>query len=176
MPLSFNINFVQSVTELLAPEDRHPKRQAWLEVLISPIRYVHGLFLAHRTISNREAAYTGQICVMERMLNIQYYDEDVWASPADPTANGHIWIENAASILANYPVWYLAEGQPQERVSYFQSESGPATYPIYFASEYDAGYSFIVWVPSALTFDESEMRARINRYVIAGFNYSIQTY
>lgn len=177
MPLlSFNINYPQSVTELLAPEDREPKRQAWVEVLVSGLKYIHTLFMAYRPIANREATYTGQVCVLERMLNLHYLSVDAWASPPDPTAGGNIYIENVSTVLANYPVWYQSEGQLQVRVTRFASEGGTSTYPIYFNSEYAAGYAFIVWVPVALAYDESEMRARLDRYVLAGFNYSIQTY
>jgi hypothetical protein len=43
-------------------------------------------------------------------------------------------------------------------------------------AEYQAAMDFIVYVPVAVTFNESEMKAVINFYKLAGKRYTIQTY
>lgn len=176
MPVNYSINFGQRLIEQLAPDDRYPKRLAWLRVLIAGVRRIHGLFLAWKVGMELEASHNGQKMVLERMLNLTYYTNDVWASATDPTAGGHIYIENLSLVFANSPIWYRAEGQPQTRVFRFIAEGSSTGDPLWFQAETAGGYDFRVMVPSALTYTEAEMRARIDRYAVAGFTYIINTY
>jgi hypothetical protein len=155
---------------------------AWLQVLISGLRDIHEQFLAFREDVNLRASFTGQTIVLERMLNMHYYQDlngnplDVWASQADTTASGHIWIDLTANLFNQEPVWFESEGQPATVVGYFASEGQPAPSPTYFESENNLSYSFRVMVPVGLVFNEAELRALIDHYLETGYFYLIETY
>ncbi|MGE0635977.1 MAG: hypothetical protein AB7G44_05005 [Bacteroidia bacterium] len=174
MITDYNISFNTWLGNLMQWFDAGQKTMAWLRVLISPIEYVHTQFLAFRDIVNREASYNGQVMVMERMLNIQYYDADAWASPPDPTAGGRIWIAHTLSSLPSNYLFYQSEGQEPPYI-YYDSENQQPVY-VYYEQEYYSAVAFTIMVPVSLTFNQDEMKARINKLRIAGFNYTIQTY
>ncbi len=176
MAISYAINFGQRLIEALAPDDRFPKRLAWLRVLIAGVRRIHSLFLVWKVGMELEASHNGQKMVLERMLNLTYYSQDVWATQTDPTANGCIYIENLSLVFANSPIWYRTEGQPQQRVFRFIAEGSSTGDPFWFQAETAGAYDFRVMVPVGLTYTDAEMRARLDRYVVAGFTYIINTY
>jgi len=151
------------------------KRMSWLTVLLKGLQDIHDEFLLWRDDVNRRATFNGQVMVLERMLNLTYFTEDIWASPVDVTASGHIYIEQVAGTVENTAIWYLSEGQATVQVWGYLSE-GISGVPSWYLSEQTSSVSFNVMVPVALVFNEPEMRARIDKYVIAGFNYNIVTY
>lgn len=171
----WSIDFAYHLWSLVPTFLRKPKRMAWLAVMMSQLKVLHDEFIAFRTVANREAKYNGQVMVLERMLNLNYYDEDIWASPPDPTAGGHIWIEHTLSNIDMQFIWDEEENQPTFFI-YDEVESNPDQVYLYDEEEYFNVIAFKVWVPVALAFEEAEMRARIDKYIIAGFNYEIVTY
>lgn len=174
MITDYNISFNTWLNNLVQWFDAGDKIMAWLRVLISPIKDIHTRFLAYRIIVNREASYNGQVMVLERMLNLQYYDVEAWASPGDVTAGGRIYIDHTLDSIPNQYVFYNNEGQEPLYI-YNDSEGEPPEY-VYYTSEYYSVVAFVVMVPVALTYDEDEMRARIDNVLQAGYNYTIQTY
>jgi len=176
MITNYNISFQFHLNNMTQWFDAEPQRLAWLRLLISPIVYGHGLFMIDRERVNREATYNCQTMVMERALNLRYYQLEAWHSTAAPTANGHIYIENVNNSLPISFLYYDVENQPAPYHLYYDSENAPQEVYWYFDSEYENNYDFIVWIPVALTFDESELRAFIDIYVLAGKTYNIQTY
>ncbi len=169
------IDWLYHLFALVPSKLRLGKRISWLTVMIQGIIDIHDEFLLWRDDVNRRATFNGQVMVLERMLNLNYYSEDVWASPVDVTAGGHIYIEQVAGVVENTAIWYLSEGQETEQVWAYLSE-GISAQPVWYLSEQSSAIAFNVMVPMALIYNEPEMRARIDKYVIAGFNYNIVTY
>lgn len=172
--MMWSIDFDFHLFNLVPTFLRKPVRMAWLKVFLSQLKWLHQQFLSFRIVANREATYNGQVMVLERMLNLNYYDEDIWASPPDPTAAGHIYIDHTLDNLPSNYIFFNSESQEPLYI-YNDSEAEPPVF-VYSQQEYYSQVAFNVMVPVALTFNQDEMRARIDKYVIAGFNYQIQTY
>lgn len=133
-----------------------------MNVCMIGLKSIHTQFLQFRNDTTYWLYFNGQIIYMEHVLNDQF----------DP-ANRGIYIENLADIQYDY----LYNAIEQRTPIYLDnvSENKP---PDYFVnqSEYDAHTTFIVWVPSTVTFDANKMKAIVNKYRIAGKTYQIQTY
>lgn len=174
----FTINFLFVIYSQLPSFLRTPKRLAWLQLMVKGLKDIQTDFAAFRLDANRQATYTGQVMVLERMLNLVYYGlDDTYATASDPTAGGHIYIEKVINNLPSNYTFYESEGQAPKFI-YLDSEAQPPTYG-YFSSEYYSLTSFVVKVPVSLGLTASQlnaMRSRIDKYIIAGFNYTIQTY
>lgn len=171
----WSINFSYHLYQLVPWFLRLPKRMAWLQVMISQLEEIQALFLLFRDDANRRATYNGQVMVLERMLNLNYYDEDIWATPVvDTTAGGHIYITHILNTLPGNYVFYNDE--VQEPLYIYNDSEGETPEYVYNSSEYYSITSFVVNVPVALVYEEAEMRARIDALINAGYNYIIQTY
>jgi len=141
---------------------------AWLKTLTAPVRWLQGVFNANRAANLYVLAHDGQVCYLEAVLNDTF----------DPIARG---------IFISDPVWidpiydYLAV---EDKLVYsdLASEVGtsvipaPDPLPGYLASELFTGSlsgSFVVHVPSAVTFDSDRMRAVLNFYRLPTKSYTI---
>lgn len=148
--------------QMLPPFLRKDKMLAWVRVLLAEVGVLNTLLLNYRTATRDAISYNGQTMVLEAALNARYED-----------AAGGIYIQNDAGI--NSYVFYGSENQGSWGYTYFGSEPEEPTYT-YFGSESVQDYDFIVMVPAATTYNESEMRGYVNNYRIAGKTFSIETY
>ncbi len=140
---------------------RKPKFKDWIKVFLSGIKSIHLEFLSFRDDTTYWLYFNGQIIYLEHVLDDQF----------DPINRG-IYIENTADVQ----YYYLYNNIEQQPVYLNNaSENASADY-LLNESEYNNVYTFIVWVPSSVQFDEFKMRAIIDRYRLAGKTYTIQTY
>jgi hypothetical protein len=160
----FNIDFDILINRNLPTWKSLPKVRAWLRCLIKPLVRLYYDFLDYREAVLLEISYNGQTMVLERMLNINF-----------PNTNSSIFIENTSNSLPSSYLYYLHEDQEAPPI-YYKSENIDDEGYLYFESEYQQTYDFIVWVPSSLVFNQTEMRAKIDLYKIAGKRYIIQTF
>lgn len=180
----WTINWIYQLEALIPSFLRKPIRLAWLDLLLWGLKQTQLAFAAYRGDANRRATYTGQVMVLERMLNLHYYGIDfLFASPGDITAGGHIYIENTAAQMSSNYIWFNSE--VQEPTYIYFDDGNPSEVPLidqepllfaYNQVEFFNQIAFKVKVPNALSFDMGDMRARIDKYAIAGFNYTIETY
>lgn len=164
----FDINFDALRVQLLPVRLRKPNTKAWLQCLIAPVRWLYDQFRSARSANLYHLAHNSQVAFLESALNDTF----------DPVGRG-IFIEDGPYEDPLYvyltpelgPVWLGLE-----------SETGTTPYtspvPLYTADETIAmGFAFVVWVPSAISFDNDRMRALIDKYRIAGRNvYGINIY
>jgi hypothetical protein len=161
----YNVDFDKTAEDLTPPLLRKSKMIAWLKVLVSQIIIVYNSFLAFMDAQRLELSYNFQTQHMERMLNDKYPD----------AANG-IYIDNSGSYLPIFYTFFQSEGQPHLDFTYFNSEAMGYLDFTYSFDEYAQEYDFKVMVPSALVFDQDEMKAFINKYKVAGMRYQIITF
>lgn len=197
----YSVNWTNLVTVLLPDFLRKDKWKAWMGVLISQVKYVYDLFIAHRDATILKVSYTGQIIYLEKRLNDKF-----------AATSGGIYIDNVADVSRDY-LFNKAEGQDKvyvynkwkvgtayvldNYVNYQgkiykalgsttgdQPDTNPAQWEytgdevLYLEnkSEQAGQLDFIVMVPVALSFDINEMKGIVNFYKLAGKRYSIQTY
>lgn len=158
----YNVDFNKTVEDVSPPLLRKSKMISWLKALISPVIYVYNSFIAYTDEKRLEISYNFQTQHIERMLNNNY-----------PAAGGLIYIDNAGSYLPINYTFFSAEGQPYLGFTYFNSEAMGYFDFTYNFSEYAQEYDFKVMVPEGFDLDENEMRAKINKYKIAGMRYQI---
>lgn len=164
----FDINYDSLRTQLLPVRLRNNKMKAWLRCLISPIKWLHVKFLRLRTEDVYTLAHTGQVVYLEAVLNDTF----------DPVARGIMIVDGSYedpmftyTIPEASPCWLGLVSETG--ISGFDTPASLHT----MAETALLGDAFIVRVPSAVVFDESRMRALVNRYRIAGKSvYSIVVY
>jgi len=154
---------------------------AYLYVASYPLKQLNFSFYVFGGKQRREVRFNSQVMLLERALNLRYLDMDKWATYASPTANNGIYIDSTTVITNLGYAWNLNEGQPNEGYAYNIGETPiePPAHTVEYAynlSEFLGQTLFIVMVPSWLTFDQTEMRAFIDKYRMAGRTYTIQTY
>ncbi|MCG9911835.1 MAG: hypothetical protein MH137_11090 [Flavobacteriales bacterium] len=129
-----------------------------------------------QTLHNRfvyDISHTGQVASMEHYLNDQYSIVYNMATRSADIANGDIiWIDSGLQIT---PVYLYNKAELKQPI-YIRnkSESEP---PVYLRNKAEgAGYEFIVYVPSALTWNQAQLDSQIKKYKQAGARYIIQVY
>lgn len=196
--MMFNVDWNWFVQTLMPEWWRRPRMIAFLRVLLSPVAFLHGLFLAFRNGVIYDLTHTGQTMSLEHALNDRF----------DPEQR-RIYIENKNDLTQIYiyrkieerPAPYLYrkwvsgndysegdrvswQGSVWEAVSVPSDEPGvdPAwefyakTFRLIRKGEARQPYDFIVWVPATLVLDLFELRAIVDTYRSGGKRYTIQTY
>jgi hypothetical protein len=156
------------IANLLLPVSLRTERMiAYARVLVSPFAYLRDELTAYRAAKLKELLYNGQVASLEYLLNEQF--------------NGGlkgIIIADAPLIETTYLYNSSESGDPTHLFN--ASESVPVTDQVYLYnnSEYEAQFSFYVFVPAALegTFDEKVMQQVVNFYRPAGRTFTIDYY
>lgn len=154
---------------------------ALIYVVMFPLKKLAFEFAVWAGKRRREVYLNSQVMLLERALNIRYLDQDKWATDASPTAVNGIYIDSSSVITNQGFAWNLNENQPNDGYAYNVGET-PITPPphtpeyAYNLNEFLGQDVFVVKVPAWFTYDETEMRAFIDRFRMAGRNYSIETY
>ena len=152
---------------------------ALLYVAMFPLKQLIVDFAVWGGIKRREVHFNSQVIILERALNLRYLDMDKWATDASPTADNGIYIDDTNVITNLGYAWNINEGQPNDGYAYNTGETPIPPHTTEYAynlDEYAGQTLFIVKVPQWLNYDESEMRAFIDNYRMAGRTYTIETY
>jgi len=164
----FDVNYGNLVTQQIPVRLRNGVMMAWLKALVSPVVYLKGLFDTNRANNLYNLAHNGQVCYLQAALNDVFDDVSRRIYITDGQYDDPLFIYRAIELK---PVWL-------GRVS----EEGSTTYPdpevLYTAAEtYLLGVSFVVHVPSAVTFDMAHLRAVVDKYRLPGKgNYTVVTF
>jgi hypothetical protein len=156
------------IASLLLPVHARTERMtAYARVLVSPFAYLRDELAAYRAAKLKELRYNGQVASLEYLLNEQF--------------NGGlkgIIIADAPLIETTY--LHNSSGAGDPTYLYNASESVPVTDQVYLynKSEYEAQFSFYVYVPAAIegTFDEKVMQQVVDFYRPAGRTFTIEYY
>lgn len=156
----FDIDINKLSAQLIPQRLRQARISALVEVMVSPLAYLLGLFGIERAKTIYELMHNGQICRLEAVLNDRF----------DNTLR-RIYIEEGTVVLAKR-IYRRAELKPL-----FIRKRSEAS-PIYLRkrSELSNGGTFVIKVPVALIFDTAEMVALTNKYKLAGKAYTIKTF
>jgi len=157
------------VLTLTPPLLRQALQRAWLQVLIAPVADLHAAFLAYRTATNTQLSYTGQVILLERLLNLRYYNA---FDPNPITPFKPIYIIDVPTQVQLVPLYLKSEAVPQ--TVYLQTENIP--WVLFTRAETLLNYDFKIMVPASLTFDQTELRRLVDRYKYAGTQYIVELY
>lgn len=158
----FNLDFKKLINNLLPWFLRGPRMRAWLEVLASPVVWLHNKFIAQRDDTIFSLNHNGQVVSLEDMLNR---------------------IFNADAL---HPRIYISDGQRKAPVYLFNLAEGKSTRmhnlgesspPVYMLTQTEpSGFDFIVWVHSTIVFDYARMASLVQKHKAAGFQFQIKTF
>lgn len=161
----FSVNFKNIVNQNLPPKTGAdvPITKSWLYSLIQPLIELYAIFSSYRIQALYTLSFTGQVIYLEKLLN-------------DTFNNGgtEIFIEDG--ILKIAPFLFNTAEDADPFYVFNTAETNEANLYLYNTAEYTGNLDFIVKVPTALVFDENQMKSLINKYKLAGKNYTIQTY
>jgi len=159
----FSVNFKNIIDQNLPPKTGAdvPITKSWLYSLIQPLIELYAIFSSYRIQALYTLSFTGQVIYLEKLLN-------------DTFNNGgtEIFIEDGGKIA---PFIFNTEENEPDLFIYNTEENEPDLF-IYNTEEYPGNVDFIVKVPTALVCDDNHMKSLINKYKLAGKNYTIQTY
>ena len=168
----FDIDYNGLITQLLPVRLRNSRMNAWLKCLVSPVKWLYGLFKANRNNNLYILAHDGQVCYLEAALNDLFDPVSRGLQVVDGPFEDPLFLYLAPE---NKPIWLG-----------LVSEVGTTAYPdpqvLYTDSETTLlGINFIVKVPLAVAggigYDVLRLRALVDAYRLPGRkNYSIVTY
>lgn len=154
--VSYDIDFDKWISDNLHPERRKPKRIALLKALAKRIRDIHAEFVSVQSEESDKAQWAGLTILLERLLQLKFGSGIVIVNVGSSSA---VQIEFEADNISN-PVTL---------------EAAAFTNPINGeAGEGVLGSSFVVQVPAATVFNQDEMKAVINKYLIHYKTYTIE--
>jgi len=159
----FNIDFQDIINKLLPAAFRNSNIKELLFAMIKPLKDLNTSFKSHKDVIDYDLQFNGQTMYLKHVLNDLF----------DPTLR-RIYIEDT-SIINNVYVATKAEGS----VTLYLATKAETTAPVVYLetlSEQVNQIHFKVRVPIALTFSSIKMRTLVDKYKLAGKNYTIQTY
>lgn len=194
------VDWNSHVQGLLPPWWRRSRFVRFLLLMVSPVKWLHSLFLAERSRVLYELSFTGQTMSLEGALNDRF-DPDVRGiyieNPPDPVVHFLFRRVEEGDAKHVYRKWYdstyYLEGQyaiskgAVWRAEADNSESPPSESNMDWSfigpvvhlrrkAENQLEYDFIIRVPVEVVYNESEMRALVDRYRVAPKRYAIITY
>ena len=137
---------------------------SFVSVMAYGVQYLNNLLFAFRNEKRTEVSVTAQIVYLEYYLNkILGYDP----------VNQQIYIENLADVVFTY-----LRNNIEERTPVYLYNKMEAMPPLYLKNneELNSSQTYIIHVPSSVTFDEDTMREQVLKYNLAGKSFEIVTF
>lgn len=144
---------------LLPSELFKPKMFAWCKALVAPISSLHGSFLAFRKQKNYDLSITGQVCLLEKLLNDKFDNtlRRIYIEDGEKSKRKYIFKRNEFVPL---PIYTTAETTPI--FFYLNGEITTIT------------YHFIANVPTGLSYNNDVMKSVLNIYKLPSRKYKIE--
>lgn len=157
----YSFDIEKFIHRLLPPFLRTALQKAWIRVLLKPVEYLLTQLQAYRVEKLNELSYNGQTIQLERYLN------DIFDSVQRRIQVKHY----ADSPDFDY---LLSENGSALDYDYLISESTNTGF-LYFIGENSAplGVDFIVLFPSSISTLSEAIKARVDKYRVAGKQYQI---
>jgi hypothetical protein len=161
---NYNWDITKLITWLLPSLLRKPKQVAWLRALLWPVNQLHGQFVEFIDYKRYELDFTGQVISLERLLNDKY-DNTLRRIFINGFPRPRRFVFRDGNNLINYdkPYIYRDGSTVPNREGFFL-----------FAGTGSLNVSFIINIPNALTVNELELRALVDKYKLAGKYYTIE--
>ena len=155
----FDIDYDLLVWQLLPVRLRKAAHFAWLKLLATPVKWIHGLFKENRDKNLYMLAHNSQVVYMEQALNDTF-----------DGINRGIYIVDGPF---KDPLFTYLDPESKPIWLGLVSEAGTTTYTdplvLYTTSETVLlGIGFVVKVPATVSFDPDRMKAMINLYRLSG--------
>lgn len=162
MAVEFNVDFKKLTNRLNAHFLRKPVMTKIFNSWTSGIKTINDSLLTTRSDIDKKLSYTAETINLERFLNDELDD-----------LQRRIFIDNVADITFDY-IHNKIESQPPV----FLNNKSEATNIRYWKNltELQTEFDYIVNIPSAITFDEEEVRELVNIYNSVGKRFDIQTF
>lgn len=195
---NFSVNWTNFVKNNLRYFKRKEIRLAWIDTIIYPVKQLHTKFLTFWDTTYNLASHTNQKISIEKILNDHFDNDDRGIyiglisqidkvflhqkSEEQPIIIYNKWSDSIAYVAGNFAVYgsyvWIATDASTDEAPFDGSDYWEIHKPrFYLHNVGDYGSKgFIVYVPVAVTYDEYQMRALIERYKLAGMYYEIQTY
>lgn len=151
------------VEENISPRIRKIFTLEFFKMCASPLVDLYNAFYAFFAAKKYEMLFNGQVIYMEHVLNDQF----------DPVNRG-IYISDTPPYGGAVYLFNKIE-QNEETFVFNKAELAPPLY-LFTNSEVLTWSSFIVNVPSSVFFDETQLKAYVNKYKIASKNYTINIF
>ena len=158
----FNIDIKKLVFRLLPPFLRGDLNRAWIETLLKPFAVLVVDFNVFRDEKISELSYSGQSIQLERYLN------DVFDKPLRRIRIKHYSDQPDFDYL-------LSENGTIEDYDYLKSENVAPGF-IYLIGENTTTINtdFVVQCPASLSAAVAAIKARVDRYRVAGRRYTVE--
>lgn len=159
----YEIDFIKLINNLLPWFLRKPVMKAWLKALAAPLESLYGQFMEFIDKKRWDASITGQVAVLEIMLNKEFYNDETLRKIfiSDNDLDERVYLFN------------LAEGQEP---TYLYNDS-EVFLPLFITnSDERTATDFTVWVPDNLVFDINYMTGLVKKFKMAGPVFDIKTY
>lgn len=159
--MNYNFDVTKFIADYLPPVLRNPKRKAWVETLLKRFYGLITMFLAFIESCRYEVSITGQVTILQMYLN----------NALDITLRRILIIDR--SQIGNY-IW---SGNENQAYDYVYKKLETPTKQIFLRSAEEQPSiieTFIVRVPTILGLTETQIRAYIDKYKIAGVAYIVE--
>lgn len=133
---------------------------AWLKFLSLPLRRILNEYYDYRKTNELLIHMNGQVIYLEHILN-HYFDAQ----------NKSIYIEDATDVEEPVVFYNKQEGN-EKTYLYNDLESAADTY-FFNVQELELWPDFIIYIPSAVVFDQQMLKSIVNRFKLASKNYII---
>ena len=153
------------ITELLPVDKRKRTIIAFLYRMLWKARDLQSKFVRLYNQQIYELPFTSQTLSLENRLNQRY------GLPL-----GHIYILTVSPLFGATYIHFINENQTPF-YAFCIAEAEPPQYVRFFAEHTNTSNAdFIVYVPSSLLFDESELKAIVNTYRLVGKRFKVEIY
>src|SRR3990167_2890024 len=141
----YGINWQTFIEERVPSPARKPVMYAWLHAVMSPVKYLHSMFLVFKNTEETNLRITPQVCILRHWLNELFDYDDRRFEILD--------YENVEPIL----IWG-------------ESYNNPVYLPVFMSS---SDYDFIVIAPCEAQMYVVQIRAFLDRFKLAGKRYKL---
>ncbi len=164
MMSKYILYYWKQLIDMLPVKLRKPRLMSLIYALLAGLIWLHEQFLAFVDYAIGEATKTGQVIVLEKLLN-----------DAFDFSLRRIYIGDE-STHDSTALFLISEAQPDPAV-YLVSEIPPGTgLALYTTAEGGGLYNFVVYIPTGLVLDLILLQGILNKYKFAGMKYRIEFY
>lgn len=196
---NYTVNFSKVVKDNLPDLLRTTIRLRRIRAMLKPLKQMYGEFMVLKAEYQYKCTFNGQVIYLETALNDSFdpvnraiFITSAFFPPVYIYGKSELkqairiyskW-NSATAYLSGQFVWYnglvyQANTNNTNKTPGVDPEWTITTDKapiIRSASNYNGAVSFIVNVPSALTFSTAQMNSLITYYIFAGFGYQIKTF
>ena len=156
------LNFYKLIQLLLPTFLRKEKQTAFLNSLVKPVEKLH-----KETLYKMQ--HDGRTIYLEKLLN-EYFAITNY-TPMNHEATKKVYI----SDIAQEPRLYLYQDEELEEM-FLNDDAVNNAMDVFIDEDNRASYSWIIFIPAAIVFDEIKVRAFVDEFRFIGRKYKIQTY